>query len=309
FLSMCRLRDNKKKISKKSGLPESKREYNRTIAAIRRRFVRPVFPLHRDGSVLIWSKPQNGIKGDAFFNGHEIHFDGGKLPVIPLKEFKGNGVVYIKDGDPSVWKKLFEYPSPFILLEMTESFLHQGRYFFDWIHESKRDLPVILVGNYPLSAEDTAIHAAAELGALLADGLGEGVILKTNLAKEKESSLAFSILQGCRMRATKTEFIACPSCGRTLFDLQELTQKIRAKTAHLPGVKIAIMGCIVNGPGEMADADFGYVGSAREKIDLYVGKECVEKGIHYTEAVDRLIALIKKHDRWIEPKELLEHAT
>ena len=104
------------------------------------------------------------------------------------------------------------------------------------------------------------------------------------------------------MRATKTEFIACPSCGRTLFDLQEVTQKIRAQTAHLPGVKIAIMGCIVNGPGEMADADFGYVGSGRERIDLYVGKTCIKRGIHYTEAVAQLIQLIKDHDRWVEPK-------
>lgn len=290
----------------KGAIPFIERERN--IAEIQRRFVRQVPPLHRDGSVLIWGDSQSGIKGDAFFNDHEILFDKGKLPVTPIEEFKGDGVVYIKDGDPSLWKRFLEYPTPFILLEMTESFLHQGRYFFEWIRESKLDLPVILVGNYPLSDEDTVIHASAELGALLADGLGEGVILKTNLSKEKESSLAFNVLQGCRMRATKTEFIACPSCGRTLFDLQEVTQKIRAKTAHLPGVKIAIMGCIVNGPGEMADADFGYVGSGREKIDLYVGKECVERGIHYTKAVDRLIELIKKHDRWIEPKELLECA-
>ncbi|MCB1071851.1 MAG: (E)-4-hydroxy-3-methylbut-2-enyl-diphosphate synthase [Chlamydiia bacterium] len=284
-------------------------ERERNIAEIKRRFVRQVPPLHRDGSVLIWGEPQSDLKGDAFFNGDEILFDEGSFPVIPIEEFKGDGAIYIKDGDPSVWKKLLEYPTPFILLEMTESLLHQGRYFFEWIRESKLDLPVILVGNYPLSDEDIVIHASAELGALLADGLGEGVILKTNLPKEKESSLAFNILQGCRMRATKTEFIACPSCGRTLFDLQEVTKKIRAKTAHLPGVKIAIMGCIVNGPGEMADADFGYVGSGTEKIDLYVGKECVERGIHYTEAVDRLIELIKKHDRWIEPKELLECTT
>ncbi|MEM8728133.1 MAG: (E)-4-hydroxy-3-methylbut-2-enyl-diphosphate synthase [Chlamydiota bacterium] len=274
-----------------------------------RRFVQSVSPLHRAGSVFIWGEPRTGIEGDAFFNGHEIRFGEKKLSVIPIEEFKGQGVVYIKDGEPTVWKKLLEYPTPFVFLEMTESLLHQGRFFFEWLGVARPDLPVILVGNYPLSAEDTVIHASAELGALLIDGLGEGVILKTNLAKEKESSLAFNILQGCRMRATKTEFIACPSCGRTHFDLQQVTQQIRAETAHLAGVKIAIMGCVVNGPGEMADADFGYVGSKREQIDLYVGKECVERGIRYTEAVGRLIELIKRYDRWVEPKEPKEGST
>ncbi len=281
-------------------------EKERNIREIKRRFVRKVDPLHRDGSVLIWGEKEDGIKGDGFFNGKEVMTENETYPVVPIEAFEGSAIVYIKDGDPSIWLKLLEYPAYFIILEMTESVLHQGRHFFEWIRESKLDLPVILVGNYPISDEDTVIHASAEIGALLADGLGEGLVLKTNLAKEKESSLAFNILQGCRMRATKTEFIACPSCGRTLFDLQEVTQKIRAKTAHLPGVKIAIMGCIVNGPGEMADADFGYVGSGREKIDLYVGKECVERGIYYMEAVERLIELIKKHDRWIEPKCLTE---
>ncbi|QVL57083.1 MAG: (E)-4-hydroxy-3-methylbut-2-enyl-diphosphate synthase [Simkaniaceae bacterium] len=283
-------------------------ERERNVAEIKRRYVRQVRPLHRDGSVLIWGPPEDGINGDAFFNGKEVIYEDGKIPVIPIEEFEGNAVAYIKDGDPSSWKKLLEYPAYFVMLEMTESVLHQGRYFFEWIRESKLDLPVVLIGNYPISDEDTVIHASAEMGALLADGLGEGILLRTNLTRKKESSLAFNLLQGCRMRATKTEFIACPSCGRTLFDLQEVTQKVRSKTAHLPGVKIAIMGCIVNGPGEMADADFGYVGSGREKIDLYVGKECVERGIYYREAVERLIELIKKHDRWIEPKQLMESA-
>ncbi|MBF5059938.1 (E)-4-hydroxy-3-methylbut-2-enyl-diphosphate synthase [Candidatus Neptunochlamydia vexilliferae] len=268
-------------------------ETKRNIQEMKRRFVRQVAPLQRDGSVLVWGEPQEDIKADAFFNGTEIIADGETF----------TDFAYIKDGDPSTWKTLLEEPASFILLELTDSLLHQGRYFFEWIQEAKLDLPVILVGNYPLSEEDTVIHAAAEMGALLADGMGEGILLKTNLSPDKASSLSFNILQGCRMRATKTEFIACPSCGRTLFDLQEVTQKIRAKTAHLPGVKIAIMGCIVNGPGEMADADFGYVGSGREKIDLYVGKECVERNIHYTEAVDRLVQLIKDYDRWIEPEE------
>lgn len=277
-------------------------EKGRDIRAIKRRYTRHVTPLHRDGSVILWGEKNEDINADAFFNGSEIFYEEEILPVVLLEEQRCEDVaVYIKDGDPSVWNKLLKYPARFILLELTDSFLHQGRYFFQWIKEAKLDLPVILVGDYLLDEEDMIIHASAEIGALLVDGLGEGLLLKTSMSQEKAASLSFNILQGCRMRATKTEFIACPSCGRTLFNLQEVTQKIRAQTAHLPGVKIAIMGCIVNGPGEMADADFGYVGSGRECIDLYVGKERVERNIHYTKAVDHLIKLIKDHGRWIEP--------
>jgi (E)-4-hydroxy-3-methylbut-2-enyl-diphosphate synthase len=112
--------------------------------------------------------------------------------------------------------------------------------------------------------------------------------------------LAYAILQGSRTRITKTEFVACPSCGRTLFDLQSTTQKIKYRTGHLKGVTIAVMGCIVNGPGEMADADFGYVGGAPSKVNLYVGKECVQYHIPEKEALDRLIDLIKEHKKWMD---------
>jgi (E)-4-hydroxy-3-methylbut-2-enyl-diphosphate synthase len=114
------------------------------------------------------------------------------------------------------------------------------------------------------------------------------------------NSTAFGILQATRTRISKTEYISCPSCGRTLFDLQETTQKIREATGHLKGVRIAVMGCIVNGPGEMADADFGYVGGAPNKINLYVGKTAVKFNIPEEEAVERLVDLIKEHNRWFE---------
>ena len=113
--------------------------------------------------------------------------------------------------------------------------------------------------------------------------------------------MSFALLQACRKRTTKTEFISCPGCGRTLFDLQSVSKRIRDRTSHLPGVRIAIMGCIVNGPGEMADADFGYVGSRAGKIDLYVGKQCVERNIDFKDADERLVELIKSHGKWIDP--------
>ncbi len=138
-------------------------------------------------------------------------------------------------------------------------------------------------------------------GSLLCDGLGDLISIESVQHLQRATALAYNILQGARLRHTKTEFVACPSCGRTLFDLEKTTQAIRKETGHLKGVTIAIMGCIVNGPGEMADADFGYVGGAPEKINLYVGKQCVEFNIPQEHAVEKLIELIKKHNKWTEP--------
>ncbi|HZZ58572.1 MAG TPA: (E)-4-hydroxy-3-methylbut-2-enyl-diphosphate synthase [Opitutaceae bacterium] len=145
------------------------------------------------------------------------------------------------------------------------------------------------------------LEASVLAGGLLADGLGDLLSVETEPDTGRALRLAYNILQGAGARISKTEFVACPSCGRTLFDLQATTQRIRAQTGHLKGVKLAIMGCIVNGPGEMADADFGYVGGAPGKINLYVGKNCVQYNVPQAEADARLIALIKEHGRWIEP--------
>ena len=146
------------------------------------------------------------------------------------------------------------------------------------------------------------LEASVLSGALLCDGIGDLISVETEPDAQRAVRLAYNVLQGAGARISKTEFVACPSCGRTLFDLQTTTQRIRAKTGHLKGVKIAIMGCIVNGPGEMADADFGYVGGAPGKINLYVGKTCVQYNIPQSEADDRLIALIRAHGKWIEPE-------
>ncbi|MBL9218982.1 MAG: (E)-4-hydroxy-3-methylbut-2-enyl-diphosphate synthase [Opitutaceae bacterium] len=146
------------------------------------------------------------------------------------------------------------------------------------------------------------LEASFLTGSLLCDGLGDLISIETEADPARAAKLAYNVLQGAGARISKTEFVACPSCGRTLFDLQTTTQRIRAQTGHLKGVKIAIMGCIVNGPGEMADADFGYVGGAPGKINLYVGKTCVQYNLPQAEADSRLIALIREHGKWTDPE-------
>jgi (E)-4-hydroxy-3-methylbut-2-enyl-diphosphate synthase len=144
------------------------------------------------------------------------------------------------------------------------------------------------------------LEASIQAGGLLVDGLGDALSCEVPAAASKRLTLAYDILQGARARQTKTEFVACPSCGRTLFDIQSTTLRIKARTGHLKGVTIAVMGCIVNGPGEMADADFGYVGGAPGKINLYVGKEPVRLNIPQEEAVERLVDLIREHGKWVD---------
>ena len=147
---------------------------------------------------------------------------------------------------------------------------------------------------------DTLLTAATNLGALLCDGIGDAILVQGEDAPGQSLRLAYNTLQAAGSRIFKTDYVACPSCGRTLFNLQTTTAKIKAATAHLKGVKIAIMGCIVNGPGEMADADFGYVGGAPGKVNLYVGKTAVKFNIPEAEAVDRLQDLIREHGKWMD---------
>ncbi len=229
---------------------------------------------------------------------------GPSLPLLTLSEASLKDQPYavtVCDEDPSLWSILNKVQPSFIILSPSEHHLHRSRRFLEWMKEHQFSTPVILHFRYACSQEDVIIQAAAECGSLLCDGLGEGLWLEGPYPLSFLRTLSFNILQAARMRTVKTEFISCPSCGRTLFNLQEVTKRIHARTSHLPGVKIAIMGCIVNGPGEMADADFGYVGSKPGKIDLYVGKQCVERDIDSSEADDRLVELIKKHNRWIDP--------
>ncbi len=182
----------------------------------------------------------------------------------------------------------------------------QRRMFME-LQKRKINVPVIIKRNYKkMKDEDFQLYAAADMGALLLDGFADGVMLSYQRPQNKGcdqrliNSTSFGLLQATRMRISKTEYISCPSCGRTLFDLQETTAKIRERTDHLKGVKIGIMGCIVNGPGEMADADYGYVGTGPGKITLYQGKQVVERNIDEDKAVDSLISLIKKGGDWVD---------
>jgi len=152
----------------------------------------------------------------------------------------------------------------------------------------------------PLEPKIALLRASVVIGALLADGIGDAILVRGESGGGQSLRLAYNILQAAGCRSFKTDYVACPSCGRTLFNLQTVTARIKARTDHLKGVKIAIMGCIVNGPGEMADADFGYVGGAPGKINLYVGKQPIKFNIPEAEAVDRLVDLIREHGKWVD---------
>jgi (E)-4-hydroxy-3-methylbut-2-enyl-diphosphate synthase len=175
------------------------------------------------------------------------------------------------------------------------------RHFFSQLADAKIDIPVIIkIDSQESDVEKFQLTVSSDAGSLFIDGYGDGIWISGDQPNTLINSTAFGILQATRTRISKTEYISCPSCGRTLFDLQETTAKIRERTSHLKGIKIGIMGCIVNGPGEMADADYGYVGTGPGKINLYKEKTVVRKNVAAEEAVDSLIDLIKEHGDWVE---------
>ncbi|PST84483.1 4-hydroxy-3-methylbut-2-en-1-yl diphosphate synthase [Pedobacter yulinensis] len=189
-----------------------------------------------------------------------------------------------------------------LVLETSAGAMQDQRGFFELLNREGLPVPVIVKRCYAdADANSLMLDAATDLGALLTDGFGDGIWIDAPGAPlAAVNSTSFGILQATRTRISKTEYISCPSCGRTLFDLQETTQMIRAKTDHLKGIKIGIMGCIVNGPGEMADADYGYVGTGPDKITLYRGKEVVKKNVRSAFALDELIELIREDGNWVD---------
>lgn len=181
----------------------------------------------------------------------------------------------------------------------------EQRAFIHTLMNNNCDTPVVVCRQYTEDErEDLQIKAATDCGTIFLDGFGEGILLKNDgkIAQKVIDAYMFGILQAARIRTSKTEYISCPSCGRTLFDLQSTVAKVKQATSHLKHLKIGVMGCIVNGPGEMADADYGYVGAEKGKISLYKKKECIEKNIPSEHAVERLVQLIKENNDWVEPE-------
>ncbi|MEI8272604.1 MAG: (E)-4-hydroxy-3-methylbut-2-enyl-diphosphate synthase [Paludibacter sp.] len=205
---------------------------------------------------------------------------------------------------PSVLAVLMERNDVVVLLQTQhKNGVGEQRAFFHTLLNAGCTVPVILCRKYAENdLQYLQIKSATDLGVLFIDGFGDGIFLENEgkITVEEINSVAFGILQASRVRVTKTEFISCPSCGRTMFNLQTVVGRIKAKTSHLTGLKIGIMGCIVNGPGEMADADYGYVGAGRGKVSLYKKKECLERNIPEDEAVEKLIDLIKVNGDWHE---------
>jgi (E)-4-hydroxy-3-methylbut-2-enyl-diphosphate synthase len=173
---------------------------------------------------------------------------------------------------------------------------------------TKGSAPTDVGGYEVLEPKIALLRASVVIGSLLADGIGDAILIRGESGGGQSLRLAYNILQAAGCRSFKTDYVVCPSCGRTLFNLQTVTARIKSRTEHLKSVKIAIMGCIVNGPGEMADADFGYVGGAPGKINLYVGKTPIKFNIPEAEAVERLVDLIREHRKWVEPEKKEEMA-
>ncbi len=220
----------------------------------------------------------------------------------------------IEDLDDEVMDKLRDDLTAVLIIDTfnLHALPEQRRAIFE-LMINEVPVPVIIMRKYPsMEDEQLQLYAATDCGGLLIDGLGDGILLSTELVNVKSKDLhlkllktlnttSFGILQAARTRMSKTEYISCPSCGRTLFDLQETTAMIRKRTDHLKGIKIGIMGCIVNGPGEMADADYGYVGVGKGKIALYRGQNVIKKSVPSENAVDELIELIREDGKWLEP--------
>jgi len=246
-----------------------------------------------------WKVQDDDLKNDSFplYSPEEYLLQGPKSERFNFLSLS------IHELSEELYNKISEDKKCVLILttENEHAMPEMRRVFVELINRNIKT-PVILNRKYLNSDEENfMLHSATDVGALLIDGLGDGIWINNESVDLKNiNSISFGILQATRTRISRTEYISCPSCGRTLFDLQETTAMIRKRTDHLKGVKIAIMGCIVNGPGEMADADYGYVGSGPGKITLYKGKEVVKKSINTEIAVDELIELIRGNGDWVE---------
>lgn len=247
-----------------------------------------------------WLDNQNKDRHYPFINASDY------LKNVPFSKELNFIYACISDISSELLQKLNHDSTAVLLIDTynEHGFAEQRRIFIDLMNANCQT-PVVIGRAYGnLSSDQLQLYSSTDIGGLLIDGLGDGIFIAPENCGPDQiiNQTAFGILQATRTRISKTEYISCPSCGRTLFDLQEVTAKIRQRTEHLKGVKIGIMGCIVNGPGEMADADYGYVGTGKGKISLYKEKEVVQRNVPESEAVDQLIELIKIHGDWVELK-------
>jgi (E)-4-hydroxy-3-methylbut-2-enyl-diphosphate synthase len=252
----------------------------------------------------VWEEISSDVRAFPFFTLDEFVNSDKRSPVLNFVQFS------IDDINSQEFQKISNNQTVVFVLttENKHGMAEQRRVFFELINKNIEN-PVVVKRKYKNLNEDKfRLYSATDLGALLIDGFGDGIWIETENIdssiniKEVTNRISFGILQAARARISKTEYIACPSCGRTLFDLVVVTNMIRKRTEHLKGVKIGIMGCIVNGPGEMADADYGYVGSGVGKITLYRGQNVVKRNVPSKNAVDELIEIIREDGNWIEPK-------
>lgn len=244
-----------------------------------------------------WKKLVSKMNCHPLYSLQEYLKTGEKCPALNLVELS------LADMHSDAFQQIpLDKTLVFVLTSTAENAMQEQRQAFFLLEEIGIKVPVIIKKIYPnLTENEFPLYAATDAGALLLDGFGDGIWLHApQLSPKLLLSTSFGILQATRCRISKTEYISCPSCGRTLFDLQETTQLIRSRTDHLKGIKIAIMGCIVNGPGEMADADYGYVGTGPGKITLYRGKEVVKKNVNTENALDELIEIIREDGSWVE---------
>ena len=264
---------------------------------------------------VVISKPVNHptLKADYILNGETIANSEGEIFKIHIPENltrSDETVSFLRMNysqlTPEIISHLKSSKKTVILLDTSHiNPVGEQRAFIHTLIAEGCETPVIAAGRYGENdLEDLQIKSAADLGVIFVDFLADGIFLDNEGTASNEDvlSVSFGILQAARVRVSKTEFISCPGCGRTLFELQSVIARIKAKTSHLTGLKIGIMGCIVNGPGEMADADYGYVGAARGKVSLYKKHECIEKNVPAEEAVEKLIDLIKANGDWKEPE-------
>lgn len=238
----------------------------------------------------------NGVDKEGIIKNDKLIISNDEISISSLNDYVEKSAVLIKTEDD--FEKLKTLNPSYILFEKENGESNELLDFLIFLKNNKIKCPVIVIMKYSSNFEDIIIHAPFEIGYFIINNLIDGIALKSNLSEEKQFSILSNILQGARKRIFKTEFISCPGCGRTKYNLLSVAKEAKKRLSHLKGLKIAVMGCIVNGPGEMQDADFGIVGYKEDEVYLYCKKECVEKNIKTDKAIDKLIDLIKQKNMW-----------